>query len=345
MSRPRTQLLALLLLAVSLVGCASRNGPAPGAAPPPSGWASALAVAVGMPEDDAFQVRLIEWRDAKRDRPLPAKLYLPNDAKSAPLVVLSHGIGGSREGYSYIGKYLAANGVAALHLQHAGSDRSLWFGNPITMVFRLQDAAQANEAIARAQDVRFALDQLLADASLADAIDSTRIAMVGHSYGANTTLLVSGARVEQGAQPLNLRDGRVLASVLISAPPFYGQTDHVRILGDVDIPTLHITSTADDIVIPGYKSGLADRMTVFDAVAANTRAKKMLAVFKDGSHSMFTDRLNTGGIAHNPKVKRATRELVLAFVQAHFGLPSNTQITMTNWATRHADVIANTKGH
>jgi predicted dienelactone hydrolase len=298
-----------------------------------------------MPAEDTFQVRLMDWHDRSRERPVPAKLYLPNGAQNVPLVVLSHGIGGSREGYSYIGKYLAAHGVAALHLQHAGSDRALWFGNPITMVFRLQGAAQANEAIARAQDVRFALDQLLGDPSLSTAVDKERVAMVGHSYGANTTLLVSGARVQNGEQTLDLGDRRVRASVIISAPPFYGLGDHASILGNVRIPTLHITAVGDDIAIPGYRSGLADRMMVYDATAVHTQAKKMLAVFKDGSHSMFTDRLYTGGAEHNPKVKRATRELVLEFVQNNLMPKIESRNRFSDWIARHADVIANTQTH
>jgi hypothetical protein len=51
-------------------------------------------------------------------------------ATALPLVVFSHGIGGSRQGYSYLGRHWASQGYASLHLQHVGSDRNLWFGNP-----------------------------------------------------------------------------------------------------------------------------------------------------------------------------------------------------------------------
>jgi hypothetical protein len=81
------------------------------------------------------------------------------------------------------------------------------------------------------------------------------------------------------------------------------------------VPTLHITSTADDIRIPGYYSGVDDRTAVF---ASTGSARKALAVFKDGSHSMFTDRLGTGGAQWNPQVKAATRELSLDFLRSVF---------------------------
>ena len=277
----------------------------------------ALATAVGMPEANTHEVRDVQWTDAERQRQVPARLYLPIDtAQKAPLVIFSHGIGGSREGYTYIGKYLAANGIAALHVQHVGSDRSLWFGNPIQMVGRLQEAAKDTEAIDRTKDMRFALDQVLADADLKRKIDTSRIAAAGHSYGANTTMLLAGALVQRDGKQLDLADPRIKAAVIISAPPFYGEGDQKEILKSIRVPSLHITATGDEIKIPGYYSGAQDRVAVYEA--SGTASSKLLAVFTGGSHSMFTDRLGTGGEALNPQVKKATRELMLAFLRKEF---------------------------
>lgn len=307
---------SLLLAAATLAGCAQ---PGAGGATPATSWNTgrdaALAAVLPMPDAARYEARYIDWQDTARNRPVQAKLYLPADtAGPVPLVVFSHGIGGSREGYTYLGKYWAANGYASLHLQHAGSDRNVWLGNPLAIVSRLQDAAQETEAIDRARDLRFALDQLLAG-ELAARIDGSRIAVAGHSYGANTMLLVAGARVEREGRAMDFSDPRIRAAVLISAPPFYGERDPQAILAHVRIPTLHITATADDIPIPGYYSGLADRAGVF---AATGSAHKALAVFKEGSHSIFTDRLGTGGTLLNPRVKAATRELALDFMRSVF---------------------------
>jgi dienelactone hydrolase len=306
-----------------------------------SGTASrtlALNQAVGMPEAATHQASNFMWLDAQRKRDVLAKLYLPQQQtdKTIPLVVFSHGIGGSREGYTYIGKYLAANGMAVLHLQHAGSDRNLWFGNPLTMVSRLQNAAKESEAIDRAKDVSFALDRVLADPALASRIDPSRIAAAGHSYGANTTLLVSGAQVRREGRALDFTDSRIKASVIISAPPFYGEGSPQSILGGISIPTLHITATGDEIKIPGYYSAVQDRVAVYEAVGA-PKVTKALAVFKEGSHSMFTDRLGTGGSDLNPKVKIATRELTLAFLQAHF---AGRGAGLGDWPVRHKALLA-----
>jgi len=167
-----------------------------------------------------------------------------------------------------------------------GSDRSLWTGNLFSLVGRLQDAAKDAEAIARAQDLRFARDTLFSNA-LGARIDQQRIVAAGHSYGANTILLASGAQVEREGRHFSLRDQRVRAAIAISSPPFSGQAEQRRILGAVTVPSLHITATEDIIQIPGYDSGAQDRVDVFDAVGSQ---RKWLAVFAGGSHSMHRPR-------------------------------------------------------
>jgi predicted dienelactone hydrolase len=69
-------------------------------------------------------VRTGIWIDSDRsDRAVPWKLYVPEAATApAPVVVWSHGLGGSRDGGEYLGRHLASHGYAAFHVQHAGSD-------------------------------------------------------------------------------------------------------------------------------------------------------------------------------------------------------------------------------
>ena len=282
----------------------------------------------------------LDWLDSRRQRPVPVRLYLPAEAHGpAPLVVFSHGIGGSRRGYSYLGRHFAANGIASLHLQHVGSDRQLWMGNLFSLVGRLQDAAQPGEALARVMDLRFALDTLLAG-PLAERVDARHIIAAGHSYGANTTLLVAGAQVPPQGQPLPpLRDERVRAAIAISAPPFYGQADLRPILGPIALPSLHITATEDVIRIPGYYSGAEDRLAVYRATGSllPRPQPKWLAVFEGGSHAIFTDRAGTGGALLNPQVKAATQALTLAFVRA---VTAGDDAALRVWPQQHAALLA-----
>ena len=251
-----------------------------------------LAFLLAAGSASAFQTQDFDWVDEKRERPVPVRLYWPEADRPVPLVVFSHGIGGSRRGYSYLGEYFASQGVASLHLQHVGSDRSLWAGNPFALVGRLQAAAQEREALERVRDLSYALDQLLTHREFGARIDRGRIAAAGHSYGANTVMLATGARVERDGRAIDLRDPRIRAAVLLSAPPFYGERDAARILRPLTLPTLHVTATEDTITIPGYYSPVGDRLAVFEAVGSPVKA---LAVFEGGSHSIFTNRAGTGG--------------------------------------------------
>lgn len=319
MGAMRTRPFLFVVASAALLAACAQPAPVASWASPTGSAGSAreavLAAVLPMPPAGQYEVHYMQWDDPARQRTVPAKVYLPASATGpVPLVVFSHGIGGSREGYTYLGKYWAANGYASLHLQHTGSDRNLWAGNPLALVARLQGAAQEAEAMNRARDVSFALDQVLAG-ELAVRLDPQRIAAAGHSYGANTTLLAAGAQVMREGRAMDFADARIRAAVIISAPPFYGEADPQAILSHVRVPTLHITSTADDIRIPGYYSGVDDRTAVY---ASTGGARKALAVFKDGSHSMFTDRLGTGGVQLNPQVKAATRELALDFLRSVF---------------------------
>ena len=73
---------------------------------------------------------------------------------------------------------------------------------------------------------------------------------------------------------------------------------------------------------------------MFDAIGGRPKA---LAVFEGGTHSIFTDRAGTGGVALNAQVKAATRELTLAFLQRVF---DGDAAALLRWPQRHADIVA-----
>lgn len=298
-----------------------------------------MAIARTQLGEPAYLVRDFDWVDYVRSRSVPARLYWPTmtlSSQSVPLVVFSHGIGGSREGYSYLGKYWSSRGVASLHVQHIGSDAALWRGNPLGVVGRLHAAAQETEAMARVADLRFALDRVLSDKTKSGGVvvNHKRIVVAGHSYGANTALLAAGAQVVRGGQIIECADARFSAAIIISAPPFYGESDLKTVLSQVKVPTLHVTATDDVIDIPGLRSGVEDRLALFDAI---THPRKLLAVFHGGSHSMFTDRSFTGGLLLNPKVKAATADLTLAFFDYIF---EGNGSLLVQWQTKWHSILA-----
>ena len=76
-----------------------------------------------------METRDYDWLDPARQRQVPARIYLPAaELGPCPVIVFSHGLGGSRLGYSYLGRHWASHGYATVHVQHRGSDSAVWAG-------------------------------------------------------------------------------------------------------------------------------------------------------------------------------------------------------------------------
>jgi pimeloyl-ACP methyl ester carboxylesterase len=340
----RTRTTSVSLLAVSIVGllvlfsagCTQKQ------ALTPVLWQQQMnlpsvqqSVAVADHLDQHVEEISFDWLDSSRNRVVPALLFKPSNQQQAKaLIVFSHGLGGSKERYAYLGQYWASQGYASLHVQHDGSDRKVWRGNRLLLPFRLMDAADETEALARVQDVKFALDQILAS-EYATAFNSQNILMAGHSYGANTSMLLTGALVEQNGKRLSLKDNRIKAAILISAPPFYNDQPLEQVLAEVKVPTLHITTTEDEIKVPGYYSSPQDRFELYYAMASSY---KVLAVFSGGSHNIFSGwRRNTDTVPQQQVIKAATQALSSAFIEQ---VTTGDGRAMSLWAQQHQAVLS-----
>ena len=171
--------------------------------------------------------------DAARSRKIPVLVYLPARVTPAPVVLFSHGLGGSRAMSAYLGLHWARRSYVAIFLQHPGSDADLWQGKPPRRgLSGLVTAASVQNFLARVQDVDAVLDQLATWQSerghvLNGRLDLDRIGMSGHSFGAITTQAVSGERFASGTITA---DPRVKAALPMSpSPPQRGSaTDAFR---------------------------------------------------------------------------------------------------------------------
>src|ERR1044071_3671029 len=66
-------------------------------------------------------------RDASRNRDVPVKIYYPRSKdpqEKFPVIVFSHGAGGSKDGYAYLGETWAQAGYVCVHPEHFGSDKA-----------------------------------------------------------------------------------------------------------------------------------------------------------------------------------------------------------------------------
>lgn len=192
------------------------------------------------------QVSLETWHDPARNRDIPVKHYRPEGAGKAPLILFSHGLGGSREaGESWL-MHWASHGYQGLALQHAGSDSALLTGSPMAMRRAMQGAMTGEQLQARLADVRFVLDELprraANDPAWAD-VDLNRIGLAGHSFGAVTTQAMAGERLTLGP---SVDDPRLRAFIALSPSARGGEALLNSRFADLQRPFLSLTGTRDD---------------------------------------------------------------------------------------------------
>ena len=83
-----------------------------------------------VPPDFVATTLELKVLDAPCRRTIPLLIYLGSDMTPAPLVLFSHGLGGSRQNNAFLGRHWAARNYVAVFLQHPGSDESVWQGKP-----------------------------------------------------------------------------------------------------------------------------------------------------------------------------------------------------------------------
>ncbi len=236
----------------------------------------------------APQVLDTEWQDAARERALPLKVRVPDGSEKVPLVIFSHGLGGSREGGKAWGEHWSANGYLVVHVQHPGSDESLWKGaGEGWPKQRLMRGATAEQLLGRVDDVRFLLDEFARQQSKTDApvwvkrADLSRIAITGHSFGARTTMALAGERYPGPIK--SLADARITAFIAFSPATQGLKRTWPERYGEMTKPFFSVTGTIDGDVL-GAGSNSKNRAALFDAQLAGD---KFRIVFEGGDHSVF----------------------------------------------------------
>ncbi|MGC4034265.1 MAG: hypothetical protein QM754_21510 [Tepidisphaeraceae bacterium] len=257
---------------------------------------------------------LIDCHDAARDRDVPAKIYRPKTIDStAPLVIFSPGLGGSREGYSFYGKAWAEHGYVVAVLEHVGS-------NGKTVIGKGQDAINtamgAQEYAERVADVKFAIDQINAiNADKTDAlfgkIDLKHIAMAGHSYGAVTTQAIVGQQMIPGR---SIGDPRISCGIIMSGSPPRSPLAKHNSFEKITLPLLHLTGTEDDSPVGGITAKV--RRVPFDQCPSSPQT---LITFNGADHAEFAGR--TRLVGQKKKLDEAIHPVLLEvttqFLDAH----------------------------
>lgn len=224
-------------------------------------------------------------KDEARKRELPIRVYFPNTEEPAPVILFSHGLGGSRDNNPYLGEHWAKRGYVVVFMQHPGSDESVWKGEQrLKRRAAMKGAASLGSFMDRMKDVPLVIDSLEkwnkdGEAELRGKIDLEKIGMSGHSFGAMTTQAVSG-QAHRGGKPTFL-DERIDASVMLS-PSIPKVGDPAKAFGTIKIPCLLMTGTKDNSPIGDIVA--KDRVKVFPNI---TNAPAWQIVFDGAEHMSF----------------------------------------------------------
>lgn len=284
-------------------------------------WSSAVAVGV-QADYDPLRVEKAKSdpkdftiKDEKRSREIPIRVYLPKEKTTAPVVLFSHGLGGSRENGEYAAAHWSSRGYVVVAMQHPGSDESVWKGKPLGQrVPAMKAAASGENLILRVNDVPAVLDQLekwnaTEGHALAGRLDLKQVGMSGHSFGAVTTQAVSG---QTAPIVKSTTDSRIKAAVAMSpSPPRVG--DPKKAFGSVKIPWMLLTGTEDNSPI-----GDTDAKSRLEVYPALPSGGKYELVLDKATHGAFAD----GGLLgkadkRNPNHHKAILAVSTAFWDAY----------------------------
>ncbi len=153
---------------------------------------------------------------------VPVRVRAPTRPTApCPVVIFSHGLGGSREGYWLLAEEWASAGFFVVQPTHAGSDTRLLADAGLLGARDAMRAAVADPAIlaGRPRLVSRLIDLLpqirAAVPAWPGTIDATRVGVGGHSFGAWTTQVLDGVRFP-AAGPADLADPRPRAFLALS---------------------------------------------------------------------------------------------------------------------------------
>lgn len=204
--------------------------------------------------------------DPKTQRGLSIRIRLPLEKKKSPLIIYSPGLGsGLSNGQSWCEAWTKAGNIVVT-ISHPVTNDVIWDTKQITFTNRLQQSLAISQYDLRVLDCKFVISELLKGSKssflekggllqdnfkLEDYIDSDRVGIAGHSYGALTVQSICG---QNGAAMI---DPRIKAAIAFS--PGSMTEASVKKMANVRVPFFCIMGDHDNQVT--FKKG-AEKMTL-----------------------------------------------------------------------------------
>jgi predicted dienelactone hydrolase len=317
--------LCCVAFTAALVACGSQPSQTPAATTPAStGTASTtpgISRAHYLPDETTYPVGSIPnaiLHDAGRNKDLIMTIEYPTRGGPYPVIVFSHGFGGSNTSYTPLTEYWAGHGYIVIKPSHAdagklgpilaqrreerraemekrraeGRDRKNQNAQaqaqqppqPDSLAEAIWSTQTTGDWVNRARDISLILDSLgtleQKYPELAGKMEKTNIGVGGHSYGAFTAMMVSGMTSFATTPPIHAADPRVKVGLAFS-PQGVGSLGLTQeSWKDVKVPFMFITGTLDYVTAGDVKPR-------HDAFAYSPAGDKYFVSFTGARHMTF----------------------------------------------------------
>ena len=190
---------------------------------------------------------------------LSCKVFFPATGGPCPVIVFSHGFGGTKDAFAPAARHWASHGYVVIHPTHADGLGSRPPAPPSSADQRpalrrqgglLEGLSNPDRIADRVADIVLVIDSLRdlgqGIPALAGRLDATRIGVGGHSFGAYTAMLIGGVTVDLGGEAhRSFRDERVRCILPISGQGTGQQGLTPESWSRLAIPMMTITGTRD----------------------------------------------------------------------------------------------------
>lgn len=293
-------------------------------------------------------------------RDIPIKVRYPLAATGPlPLVIFSHGMGGSSDAFGDLTDRLASHGYVVILPTHSDSvklrrEQGEEAGREILL--NPADYVRNVKVFERVDDIKRiigaipAIETKLPDLTTAGAsISRDAIAMAGHSAGALTTQMVIGAKVRTRllGGVASVADPRVKAAVVISGQGLTNRLFTEESWASIDKPMLVITGSRDTARV-GSETPASRRHPFEYAPASNGEPHTFLLWIEGATHSSYQGKTAAVFLGEKPDdpamVAAVTSSAVLAFLDAFVKHPAGAADAKVARSSLTSDAIKERSG-
>ena len=267
--------------------------------------------------------------------------------KRCPVIIFSHGLGGSRDGYAYLGHRWASYGILSVAPSTSRKRRGRLAreDSPAarTEVLLRRSCRISRHASPICSSSSTRLEKHVAENSpLGQMIDAERIGVGGHAFGALAALALAGQHASVLEMAETGPDRRIKAVLALSSPILFDGLDYEQAYEDIRIPVLHMTGTNDDSPVGPTRA--PHRRIPFDNIHD---ADQFLITFSGADHLTFSGHLRDRAAKDDPYFQSRIAAASTAFWLGYLGglTPATDQSSLRAASTRSsaASVASSTR--